>query len=448
MKRDSPQIAEYISFTNSIDCRFSHRPAPVHANDWSYELRKIVHRPAYHNTPRAALLAILLIFLALGAAACDKKDDARTASSHNETVSETGDCGIKVNIKPWVTFKDMAARMAAGQSVPRAELEDYGLMPAVAAWRQSLAPNSPRVGTLANWLESTWRDELGLQGKQKLNFDRITMSKNFLYAYGHRAQIDELLAEFISGDKPCVAGDLIEFWLSPENIPAPLVLNILPAMAEIRIFENEIFIDTGALQASGADQTVRHIVALLYRNLESLPGTTPLKVEGEQAVAECLRVMMNEGVAGWIEQTTQITFDREHHSLHKVHIVPEDFYRKAQQTVELFEESLPDLLADSTVMADRGLGFARGLAGANSFTKMGIAMADVIASRLGEERLRQVRNSVPDFLAAYQTAALLNDTPIPEPGTAGIKLYESVPPLDPKVYEPLHALVTRYFRSD
>ncbi len=256
-----------------------------------------------------------------------------------------------------------------------------------------------------------------------------------------------MLANFVNGQAACQVRDLADLWLNPDSIPTPLVLNFLPAMSEIGIFEDEIFVDTGVLQAGGTEQTVRNIVTLLFRNLEALDGENPITVEGEQAVAEMFRVMMNEGVASWIEETVRLEFDHNHPDLYKVHIIPEDFFRKAQQTSDTMEKVMPGMLADPTVMVAKGLSFAREMAANNAYTGTGLAMASVIGHRLGAERLQQVRRSVPDFIAAYQEAALLNATPIPEPGTADIQLYESVRPLSPELFTALHDMLSRYYEA-
>ena len=409
-------------------------------------MRKIVHLTCDHNIARALVTALVLTaMLALGLAGCAQEDKSDTAAQNNSSDKNARDCQITVNAAPWTAFAAMANQMAAGHEVPRADLEAYCEMPAVTAWRQSQAPNVPRVGNMANWIEGAWWDELGKTGKRKLNSNRVTLGRGYRYSQENSAEIDALVAEFTSGNRVCEIRDLADVWLTPANIPSPLVLNFLPAMAEVRIFEDEIFIDTSVLRAGGAEQTVQQVVTLLYRKLEAVPGDSPIEVDGEQAIAECLRVMMNEGVAGWIEQTTAVHFDRKHPSLYKVVIIPEDFFRKAQETARNLENHLPALFADPAVMNSNGESFARMLTGNNAFSQTGIAMATVIVARLGEERLLAVRRSVPDFFAAYQEAALMNTSPAPEPGAAGIELYESVPALSPAIYEPLLALVKKHF---
>ena len=398
------------------------------------------------------MLAALLLTLLAG---CGGDGDGREKSPQNGADAPTAgaksaaatsrNCRVTVNDAPWVGFLAMANRLADGQAVPRAELEGWGESPAVAVWRRSQAPNVPRAINVANWIEGAWWDELQKSGEQKRNSNRFALSRSYRYCQERGPAISALIDEFKSGPRACDVRDLAEAWLRPESLPDSLVLVFLPAMPEIRIAEGEVFVDTGVLEAGGGDQTTRQIVSLLYRNLDAVPGPSPLEVSGENTVAECVRLMMNEGVAGWIEKTTRIEFDEEHPSLYKVRIVPEDFYRKAQETIDNFNRMLPPLFTDPTAMAAQGLAFGGYLSGNNAFTQTGIAMADVIVARLGEKRLREVRRSVPDFLAAFQEAALQNAVPIPEPGALGIELYESVPPLNPAVYEPLHELLGRLF---
>ena len=69
----------------------------------------------------------------------------------------------------------------------------------------------------------------------------------------------------------------------------------------------------------------------------------------------------------------------------------------------------------------------------------------MISHRLGEDRLRQASRSVPGFLAAYQEAALLNPDPAPSPGLPGNELFETVPPLNPELFDKLHAMLSRIF---
>jgi hypothetical protein len=131
--------------------------------------------------------------------------------------------------------------------------------------------------------------------------------------------------------------------------------------------------------------------------------------------------------------------------LYKVKIIPEEFYLKAQRALGMMNRQLGPILADEDILIEKGQAFARHLAGRNAFSQTGFAMAAVISFHFGDERLREARGSVPAFLATYQEAALLNPVPTPAPGTPGVELYQTVPPLEPEIFTRLHALLTKNF---
>lgn len=408
-------------------------------------MRKISSRCPDHNPARILAWATLGILLAVTSGGCQghRTDDPAKAAGTVHT-----DCQVVINSQPWLAFKAMAGRMSQGQTVPDDTLTAFGERPTVAAWRRSLAPNIPHPIMVAEWLRNPWRKKLGLPPSRKSNGDMRAMTHSYLYSFGHAAAIDSLLQRFTAGPDACATSALVRKWIRPANIPDPLVINFLPAMPEIRIHEQQIYLDTGLLLAGGSDQTIHSIATLLYRKLETVPGTNPLEAEGEQAVAECLRTMANEGISGWIQQTTSIYFRPDHPSLHKVKIVPSDFYFKAQQTMARFGDYLPPMFADPAVMTEQGNSFARKMAGGNSFTQTGVAMAEVIVNNLGEDRLLQTRGSVPDFWAAYQEAAGRNETPLPVIGAPHVPLYKSMAPLPDTLYEPIMALLKRQFPAE
>ncbi|MCB1181823.1 hypothetical protein KDM41_00150 [bacterium] len=411
-------------------------------------MRKIIHRSGRHNRPArgrstvlAAAVAIPLIL-----AGCDQggRDEAAGGRAGASGAGPAA-CGVTVDGSAWTGFVPLADSMAAGHGVPRAELETWAALPAVAAWRRVQTPNSPTAGNVANWLEAAWWDELGRTDAHKANANRSEFRRTYRYSQEQRQRIDGLLAEFTAGDAACRIHDLAASWVAPERMPAGWRLVFLPNRPEVRVEESEIFVDTGLLAASGIDQTVRHVAALLYRNREALPGENPLQMSGADAVAESFRIIMNEGVASHIEQTEGIHFSPDHPTLGSVRIIPEDFFVKARDTIESFPTALGPLLGDRTQMVARGESFARRLAGGNAFTGTGLAMAAVISHHAGEDELRRVHRSPAAFLAAFQAAASRNPVPPPTAGAPGVDLVETVPPLAPEIYEPLQALLAEKF---
>lgn len=382
----------------------------------------------------------------MAVAGCGDKSAQTESNSASDQIEPTStNCPVEVNVETWRTFADLADRLAAGQKVPRDELEAYANLPVVTKWRGSQAPHVPQASNLANWIEGAWWEEQGNVGRQKMNTNRVVLGRLYRYSQERRVEIDAMLDEFASSGLACQAYEAAISWVDQSLIPNPLILNFVPGAAEVRIFEDEVFVDTSVLRAGGARQTSRQVTALLYRKFGTLLGKNPRDVTGAASLAECVRLMMNEGIASLVEGTLSIEFDRDHPSLYKIHIIPEDFFRKAQETVRNLEKWIEPLLVSDEAMAAGGLDIARSLIGNNALGQTGLAMATVIEERLGAERLHEVNGSVPQFLAAYQQAALMNAQPVPDPGARGIKLYESVPPLPTTTYDALQAIVDEYF---
>jgi len=298
-------------------------------------LRKIVHRHADHNiAPTRAIRLFLASLMVIGLSACNNGEQKAPV----ETAGHSQDCGVVLNNEGWLAFSDVADRLAAGQTVPTADLEAFAKFPLVTSWRLSQAPNVPRVVNLTNWLSGAWGDERSIKGKQKLSGNRTNLVNSYRYSQAHAAQLNGMLAELATDERTCQLRQLAETWVAPERVPSPWVLNFLPTLPEIRVFEGEFFVDTGVLQAGGIDQTMHQLVSLLYRKQEAIAGPNPAELTGEVAIAESFRIMMNEGIASWIEQTLQVHFDENHWSLGRVNIVPEVFFTKTQETLSTLDD--------------------------------------------------------------------------------------------------------------
>jgi hypothetical protein len=411
----------------------------------------ITHDAVRHNAAaagstllrRGVLIVPSLVVLILALTACSR--DAGTEGKPSAQAANPGtDCALTTDAGAWTAFKEVADRAAAGEDMTREELDAFGDLPTVTLWRNSLQPDVPPAHRIGNWLEGTFWKELGREGNQKMNATRATLMRSYRYSLDHRDRIDERLAE-LTGPRKCEVAEMARFWIEPDLLPQPLAIHFLPAKAEIRIFEGSLLVDTGVVSAGSVDQVIHQMASLLYRKFQFVSGPSPIEQEGAEAVAHSFRVLMNEGLAGWIEQTLALEFDSRHPVLYKINIIPEDFFIKTRETIGLMNLHLGPMLDDETEMAAKGLDFARHLAGMFAFSQTGCGMSTVIAAHLGEDRLRDAGRSVPAFLAAYQEAASLNPVPIPVPGELDSELYQTVPPLDPEIFTKLHAMLTRVF---
>jgi hypothetical protein len=382
----------------------------------------------------AWLLAILLV---IGSPGC--------GDSPREQPPATTAADAVVDASGWLAFKEIGLRITGGEQLSLAELAELGEQPAFTRWRQSNEGAVVRADRVGRWLEAAFADELGRTGPRKINADRRELARSYRYSFANRDEVDRKLNAFIEqqGYAQVLAGG--HHWIGADRLPRPLKIDFLPAKPEIRFHDGRFLIDTGVLAAGGTDQLIRNLISLLYRNLGVLPGASPLEFSGEEAVAQSFRVMLNEGIASWLDDEPRTYFLRNHYKLKKVNPVPEDYFNLAIETIERFEATLPPLFADPAQMQEKGLFVADGLAGSGAFTKTGFSMATTIARRLGAQRLHEVRHSIPGFLAAYQEAARLNPQPLPQVGTPGQEAFACMPPLTEDLYQQLHDLLVRHF---
>lgn len=410
-------------------------------------MRKITPDTLLHNA--AGSLAgrtgavTLVLGLILLAGACGG-DDRSTGNRSGRQPSAAADCPVLIDTSAWTAFVELGNAIMSGQEYSPEELAAFGELPTLALWRDSMQPDSPSAQKIGNWLEGAFWEELGRQGKQKTNTDRKMFVRSYRYSYDNRAKIDAALAEF-DGPARCRLDSLARFWIDPEALPDPITVHFLPARGEIRISGGSLFVDTGVVGAGSIPQLTRQMASLLYRNYGFLPGDNPVELEGAPAVAQAFRVLMNEGVTGWIEEATAMEFDPDHPQLYKIQIIPEEFFLKAQEAIGVMNRQLGALLDSEPEMTDKGQAFALHLGGMNAYSQTGYAMAAVIVSRLGVTRLREVRNSPPEFIAAYQEAALSNPDPAPIPGDPGVDLADTVPPLQPEIFAKLHAFLVQAY---
>ncbi len=409
-------------------------------------MRIITQVAPVHNAP--AVRAILffgsvLVLLAMTMAGCLKEKGQKIMPADDQEKPPVL-CNLVTDASAWTAFKDLTDRITQNGDVSREDLDAFGTLPTVTHWRNSLGPPVPEAQRVGNWIEGTFWEELGRTGPRKMNADRSDFNRSYRYSLEHRDRIDQRIAE-LTGPRICEVRTKAEYWIESDLLPDTVAIYFLPAKPEIRIFEDALLVDTGVVGAGSIDQLLRQMTGLLYRKYQYLEGPSPADLEGGEAVAHVFRVLMNEGVTGWIDQTAVTEFDLEHPTLSKFQVVPEFFFIKTQEAVKLMNIKLGAMFANEEILATKAQSLVMTLGAMNAYNQTGYGMAVVIASRLGEERLRESGRSVPAFVAAYQEAASLNSDPLPEPGTLGVDLYQTVPPLDPDVFAKLHPLLLQYF---
>lgn len=404
-------------------------------------MRNISNETFRHNAT-ALLVALSAVSLLAGCGGGDAKEEKSAASAPRQ---ETATGPVRIDSSGWTAFLDVAERIHAGEKFDNRQLAAVGEAPAYRTWSDCLVANRPDPARIGRWLEGAFWEELGREGTQKPSGDRAAMAASFRYSYDARDRIGPLIAEWSSPEFDSRFLTLVRRWITPERVPDPLTIRFLPALPELRYCSGELVVDTGVLAAGSNRQLETQLAAMLYRNLETIPVPDRNVPGGEVDVADGFRLLLNEGVATWIERSPYTFFRPDHFSLRRVSLVPETFFQNGIRTTQYMNEFLPKMFADPAEMARLGPRFRVEAGAGGSLAQAGYAMAATIVHRLGEDRLVAVKDSVPEFLVAYQEAALANPAPRPQPGDDGSELPETMPPLDPETYEQALELLRRVY---
>jgi hypothetical protein len=404
-------------------------------------LTMIANLPAHHNARRVLLITLLCSLFLLSA--CSGGSD--TAQNSGPDQKKSAGCDAAINAQAWEGFLVLAERLNSGETIPAPEMESFLELPVMVLWKESITQGkvgNPQVG---RWIEAAFWDKVGQGRPQKLNSDRRSFGMGYRFNFDHRQQIQEALAAYRAEQNQCRVLELARRWLDADKVPDPFVVNFVPGKAELRSFRGNLMADTSLLIAAETEQLTRQMVAMLYRDLQAMDGPSPIEETGASSVAHTWRTLMNEAVCNYIEDLPGTHFNEIHPKLAKVHVIPEQIFQTSVRSVELLNASLPELLADPQAMEERGFMVAESMAGMGAFTMGGFGLAEVIAARLGEDRLVSVRRDPIAFLEAYQEAALQNATPLPRPGTMGRELHESMPAFSDEVFTGLKKILSEEF---
>ena len=407
----------------------------------------IIHERSLHNA-RRLLPAGWLVLAGLLGMGCNGGESpgqgtADPASRQAPGSASPRHCPLAIDFSAWDAFAAIGRETAAGNRPDDRLITAFSENPVVAVWAQTMDQVDVQPLHVTNWLEETFKDEWQVTDLQKVNSNRRTMARTYRYSFEHREEIEGLLAPFRTGTYDCRIRDALDRWIDPARLPADLVLAFLPGKPEIRSGGSTLLVDTGVLQAGGADQTLNQTVALAYRTFQLDDLENPNAQEGEDALAGTATLIRNEGVAAYLEKRAETYFAREHPTLGKVRIIPESIANTANMAVVYADSALPALFADPAVMASRAIDMPRRFTASGAFDKLGFAMAATIADRLGEDRLVAASRTVSGFWSAYQEAAALNPLPAPLPGALGHPWYASLRPLDPEAFAGLKGLLDR-----
>ncbi len=412
----------------------------------------IVHDTPRHNVrPRfpAGLKTALALFLALALAGCGGDsggDSGSEADKRTESAPAPSNCDAAMNTRAWDGFLTLAERLDGGEIPPAGDIQAWADLPVMQTWLESISHgNQTSTPHLDQWLEGAFWDKVGQGRKFKPTSDRRVFGDSFRLNYDLRQGIQERLNAYAAEDQPCRLLDLAGRWINQDRIPSPLVVYFVASKPELRSYHGHLLVDTSLFLASSTDQLNRQMVANLYRERQAMDGPNPLEIKGRPAVAHTIRLLMNEGIAAYIEDMPSTHFSEVHPRLADLNIVPETIFDIGIRVMGVFNNGLPRMLSDEDYMAEQGHEVGRAMVAMGAFTRGGYCLAATIAARLGDERLVAVRHDPLGFLNAYQEAALQNSLPLPRPGAAGHELYESMPAFSDEVLVGLREILQETF---
>ena len=425
-------------------------------------MRSIYNETARHNgldplkRSDLARLPLLLVGLLAGAllfaaAGCGDGGEATTERAgeniEDQTAtnpSETAQDGpLRIDDGGWRAFRASVDRIQAGEQLTLEDLSSVGDQESFRIWRGCLDTNVPGADRIGRWLEGAFWSELGRTGPMKRSGDRRAMIASYQYSYQARESVDRQVEQWSSPDHRKSFLALADLWMDPVNMPVPLTIHFLPTKPELRYCSSGLFVDTGVLVAGGNRQLEGQLVAMLYRNLQAIPMPSGPDSSGVNSVVKAFRILLNDGIAMWIEDAPRTFFRQDHYSLAKVALVPENLFLNGIKTIQFMNQHLPAMFSDPDVMSRQGPAFPLEAGAGGTLSRAGYAMVATINHHLGQERLLEVRRSVPDFLSAYQEAAQMNPEPRPIPGAPNSPLPQSMPPLDPEVVLQIQELLRK-----
>lgn len=401
-----------------------------------------------HRFPATLLLGVLLVsgFGCSGdkESGADSQGEISTQTSENQSAA-LQDGPLRIDDSGWRAFRSLTDRIHAGEQLSLADLTELGEEKAFRIWSQSLGTNAPSPDRVGRWVEGTFRTELGRTGPVKFSGSRQSMIKTYKYSYRSRESVESQLREWSSPDHKKAFMDRAKLWVTPANFPDPLTILFLPTLPELRYFSENVIVDTGVLYAGGNRQLENQLIALLYRNLQVAEIPPNQDSPAENSIANTFRILHSEGIATWIEDSPNTIFRSDHYSLFKVALVPDTYFQNGLRSIKFMNQYMPKMFSDTDEMNRLGPVFHVEARTGGTLPQAGYAMVGTIIHHLGENKLLEIRDSVPGFLAAYQEAALKNPIPLPLPGAPGSQLPESMPSLDPEVFEQIQQLLLRKF---
>ena len=410
-----------------------------------YQARRLHNESPRWHLAAVAAVALGLLPLALGCQPAKEgngrgdADSVGSAEGASERTVASG-CPVVVTTSAYAAFLDLAQDLKSAGTFGDAAAGHLAAHPVYARWVRSFESLEITAHTLDSWVA---RAILGrgyeLPDQQRVPFPGTYASME--YDFDRVGEITAVLDRFNAAETGCRALDLLDGFVRPGRLPDTLRVDFLAGNVEIRRFENHAMVDAGLALTLGQTQLAHLLASVLYQDIEFIPGSHPKDTSGAAAVYNTWRIVLNGGIAAWLEDLPNLYFGNDHPRLKNASPVPEPIFERAARTLADLDPMVTRLLTDPESLARDATELNRYLIGSQAYQAVGLAMVTLIERRLGVARLQQSCHAVSDFLDAYQEAAALNpESPTGPRGRVAFHL-ESLRPLSPQTYPALRQLV-------
>jgi len=380
-------------------------------------LRNIMQAERRHNRH---LGSMLLLSVLLAGCQGESQPPAETAATgqaatttqRQATSRAASDCHVAVTHDAQHAYDGLAARLAEGKSVTEADFQamcddtDYAL------WLKTLELSYINGPIMRNVMTYVYAPPPSGSDTTRRPPKRSELTENLTYVRDHTADLARVIADFQAEQRQCQVLEHLDGFLNAEQMPTDLTVSFLTLLPEIRFLDNHLLVDTGLAIAARPELLTRLMASVVYRDIAAPPGRQPHEnLPGEEALVATFQKLRFEGIASWLEDFANVSFDPDHPQLGKADKGRQDIQVKVAEVMNGVIRYLAIALRDDESLHLQGNLVDDVMRGAAGYGRTGYAMAELIVKEFGERRLHEVSHQASAFLQSYQDAAIkLNAT--------------------------------------
>lgn len=339
-----------------------------------------------------------------------RQEAASTQRQATGTVAS--DCIATVAWDAQDAYDGLARRLAEGKPVAETDFQamcddtDYAL------WLKTLQPSYVNWAIMRNVMTYLHAPPQAASEQPRRAPKRNELTENLTYVKEHTSDISRVIAEFTAEQRQCRVLEHLHGYLTPEQMPTKLTVSFLTLLPEIRYLEDHLIVDTGLAIAARPKLLTRLMASVIYRDIAAPAGRQPHEnLPGEEALVATFQKLRFEGIASWLEDFANVSFDPDHPQLGKADKGRQDIQVRVAEVMDGVIRYLAIALRDDESLHLQGNLVDDVMRGAAGYGRTGYAMADLIVKEYGEQRLQEVSHQASAFLQSYQDAAIkLNAT--------------------------------------